>query len=103
MKVYIIDNIRKLKKIKKELEEDFVVESKENCNFKMTKNDYAIISDEEGSLEGIDKLKNIIFITNNKEYKYIWKIANELKTADIIDINLDELYISNRIKKLVGS
>lgn len=103
MKIYIVDNIRKLKKVKKELEEYFTVESKENCNFKMTKNDYAIVCDEEGSLEGIDKLKNIIFTTNNKDYKYIWKIANELKTIDIIDINLNENFISNRIKKLIGS
>lgn len=102
MKVYIIDNCRKTKKIKKMLEERFNVEEKENCKFKMTKNDYVIISDENGIEENIDKLKNIIFFVNNNEYKYIWKLANCYKTVDIIYSNLDEEYICKRIENLIG-
>ena len=102
MKLYIIDNTRKLKKIERELEEQFNVEAKENCKFKMTKNDYAILSDEFGLPEGLDKLKNIIFLVCRKENKYIWKLANDYKTIDIIDNEENEKYIFKRIERRVG-
>ena len=102
MKIYLIDNTKKIKKVKKELEETFIVETKENCKFKMTKNDFVVLSDETGTLEELDKLKNIIFITTNKDYKYIWKLANQCKTIDIIDNSAEDNYIVKRIKKIVG-
>ncbi|MBQ9314715.1 MAG: hypothetical protein IJ220_06990 [Clostridia bacterium] len=101
MKIYLIDNTRKLKKVGKELQEYFNIETKENCKFKMTKNDYVILSDEVGNLEGLEKLKNIIILTIKKDYKYIWRLVNNHKALDIIDNALDENYIAQRIEKLV--
>lgn len=97
MKIYIVDNTRKMKQIKKEFE-DYNIEIKENAKFKMTKNDYVILSDEEGTLDGIENLKNIFVLVKDKNYKYIWKLANAYKTIDIIDGNLDAIYIAERIK-----
>lgn len=103
MKLFLIDNTRKMKKIKKELEEEIVVDCKENLKFKMTKNDYVLLSDEVGSIEGLEKLKNIIILVTNKDKKYIWNLINNYKTIDIIDNSQDDLYISSRIKKIIGS
>lgn len=102
MKIYLIDNTSKIKRVKKELEQIFIIETKENCKFKMTKNDFVVLSDETGTLEGLDKLKNIIFLTTNKDYKYIWKLVNQYKTIDIIDNNAEEDYIVKRVKKIIG-
>lgn len=102
MKLYLVNNTRKLKKVKKILEEEFVIEEKENLKFKMTKNDYVIVSDEEGSLDGLENLKNIIILVNQKSYQYIWKLASHDKTIDIIDNDQDENYIANRIKAKIS-
>ena len=101
MKLYIVDNTRKMKEIKRALE-DYNLETKENVKFKMTKNDYVILSDEEGTLDGIENLKNIIILVKDKNYKYIWKLANAYKTVDIIDENMESEYIANRIKSLIS-
>lgn len=97
MKIYIVDNTRKMKQIKKEFVE-YNIEIKENAKFKMTKNDYVILSDEEGTFEGIENLKNIFILVKDKNYKYIWKLANAYRTIDIIDGELDAEYIAERIK-----
>ena len=78
--------------------EDFTIETKNDCKFKMTKNDYLIINEQ---MEGLDKQKNIFFITNSKEYKYIWNLVENYKTLDIIDSNLPVDYIVNRIKNKI--
>ena len=69
MKIFLIDNCILIKRINRLLEEMTVegIEVKDNCKFKMTKNDYVIISDEV-NLEGLEKLKNIIILTKNKDY-----------------------------------
>ena len=105
MKLYIINNTRKLKKIKHFLESNYEIsiEDKEDSNFKMTKNDFVLISDESKSLDGLEKLKNIIVLTQNKDYRYIWNIANNFKIIDIIDNDLTEDYISNRIVKNINN
>ena len=103
MKVFIVDNTRKLMKIRKELEKDFTVESKKDCSFKMTKNDFAIISDEIGLLDGAEKLKNVFFITTDKRPEAIWNYASNYNTVDIIDNKLDEAYMAQRIKKKMGA
>ena len=97
MKIYIVDTTRKLKKIKRELEREFHIETKENTNFKMTKNDYVIFSNEVGTMEGLEKLKNIFFLTENKEYRFVWQIITQYKVIDVIDNQSDETYIANRI------
>lgn len=101
MKIYIIDNTRKLKKIKNELEKEYDIEERDNINFKMTKNDYVILSDETKNIENLEKLKNIIILVEEKSYKYIWKLATEYKTIDIIDNEQDEKYIVERIKTTI--
>ena len=102
MKVYLIENSKKMIKIKKELEE-FNIESREDFKIKMTKNDFVIVNDDKEKTNEIEKLKNIIFITNEKDYKHIWKLANNYKTIDIIDSNQSEEYIATRIKRLIRS
>lgn len=100
MKIYIVDNTRKMKEIKRALEE-YNIEIKETTRFKMTKNDYVILSDEEGTLDGIENLKNVIILVKDKNYKYIWKLANTYKTVDIIDGNMETKYIVSRIEKSI--
>ena len=101
MKVFLIDNVRKMKRLRSMLEDKLNIESKDNCKFKMTKNDYVIISDEIGFPDELEKLKNIIFLIKDKSYKNIWRLANNYKAVDIIDSNLDEEYISYRICRLI--
>ena len=101
MKIYIVDNTRKMKEIKRALE-DYNVEIKDNAKFKMTKNDYVILSDEVGTLDGIENLKNIIILVKDKNYKYIWKLANSYKTIDIIDGSMDTKYIVSRIESCIS-
>ena len=97
MKICLLDTTRKLKKVKKILEQEFVVETKENLYFKMTKNDYVIVSNEVGTLEGLEKLKNIFLLTENKEYHFVWQCMMQYKLIDVIDNQLEESYIANRI------
>lgn len=99
MKIYLIDKYKR---------KDFIIKSfndyidvKEDCKFRMTKNDFVILSDTE-EMSGLDKLKNIILLTKNQEYKYVWKLINSYKLIDIIGENLDQEYIVERIKKKVG-
>lgn len=99
MKIYLIDKYRKKDFIIKSFGDE--IEIKENCKFRMTKNDFVITSESEET-EGLEKLKNIIFLTKNQEYKHIWKLANGFKTIDIIDESLKPEYIIERIKKKVG-
>ena len=101
MKIYIVDTTKKMKEIKKAFE-DYNLEIKENTKFKMTKNDYAILSDQNGINGEIKNLKNIIILVNSKDYKYIWKLANEYKVIDINDENMESEYISNRIKSIIS-
>ena len=100
MKIFLLDNDKIMKKIKKQLEEEYVIESKNDCNFKMTKNDFAIINNFY-PIDGIEKLKNIIFLTNNKEYNVVWNLATTYKTIDVIDCNQSDGYIINRIQKII--
>ncbi len=97
MKIYVVNKNNELNKIANCLE-DFTIETKNDCKFKMTKNDYLIINEQ---MEGLDKQKNIFFITNSKEYKYIWNLVENYKTLDIIDSNLPVDYIVNRIKNKI--
>lgn len=99
MKIYLIDKYKNKNFISKYFNQE--VEVKENCKFRMTKNDFVITSENEET-EGLEKLKNIIFLTKNQEYKHIWKLANDFKTIDIIDENLKAEYVIERIKKKVG-
>ncbi len=99
MKIFFVDKLNKYKKIIRELDNENI-ELKEDCNFKMTKNDFAII-DGDLELENIDKLKNIIFLVNIYEYKRIWKYANNYKTLDIIDAKMPADYIASRINKFI--
>ena len=99
MKVYYVDKFNNLIKIIKNLNYESV-ERKEDCKFRMTKNDYVIISDID-NFEGLEKLKNIIFLVKNKEYKSIWEILNSYKVLDVIDINMPVEYITKRINRLV--
>lgn len=99
MKIYLIDKYGNKNFILKNFEQ--YIEVKENCKFRMTKNDFVITSENEET-EGLEKLKNIIFLTKNQGYKHIWKLANDLKTIDIINENLKSEYIVERIKKKVG-
>ena len=84
------------------LEEKFNLEVREDCKFRMTKNDYVILSDELNDWSGLEKLKNIIMLVNKKEEKYIWNLVNQYHMVDIIDSNCDEKYILHRIEKIVG-
>ena len=101
MKIYMIDRTRKLKKIKKALEQDFVVESKEDAHFKMTKNDFVILSDEEGTWEDVDKLKNIIALVSHYEEAYIWDLVTRYAMVDIMDVQLEENDMIHRIKRTI--
>ena len=99
MKIFFVDKMNKFRNILKEFEcED--IEIKENCNFKMTKNDFAII-DGDIEFENLEKLKNIIFLVTQKDYKQIWKYANDYKTIDIIDATMPANYIKERIYKSI--
>ena len=102
MKIFLVGNTRKMNKISKILENNEIesIEIKENCKFRMTKNDYTILSDEY-ELADIDKLKNIIILVNRKDYKYIWKLSDTYKTLDIIDAYMNDEYIVERIKKVI--
>lgn len=103
MKIFLIDKYNNLNKFEKSLKEIEIenIEKKENCKFRMTKNDYILTSDE-NDLEGLDKLKNIIILVKNKEYKHIWNFVNRYKTLDVIDINMPSEYVAERIKRLVS-
>lgn len=99
MKIFCIDKYNNLNKIIKNLDCESV-ERKEDCKFRMTKNDYVVISDCD-DFNGLEKLKNIIVLVKDKNYKHIWKISNSYKTLDVIDINMPNEYIVKRIKRLV--
>lgn len=99
MKIYLIDKYKNKDFILKSFGDE--IEIKENCKFRMTKNDFVITSENEET-EGLEKLKNIIFLTKSQEYKRIWKLANDFKIIDIIDENLKPEYIIERIKKKIG-
>lgn len=102
MKIFLIDEGIKIKRINKELEKYEIenIELKENCKFKMTKKDYMIITDD-SKFDDLEKLKNIIIIVKNKDYKYIWQLANTYRTIDIIDSNMSDEYIAKRIEKII--
>lgn len=99
MKIYLIDKYKRKDFIIKNFND--YIDVKEDCKFRMTKNDFVILSDTE-EMNGLDKLKNIILLTKNQEYKYVWKLINSYKLIDIIGENLDQEYIVERIKKKVG-
>lgn len=99
MKFFYIDKNNSLNKLVNNFEFENI-ERKEDCKFRMTKSDYVLISDLE-SFEGLDKLKNIIVLAANKEYKHIWKIVSSYKVLDVIDMNMTNEYITKRINRLV--
>lgn len=103
MKIFVIDKFNEFGKIIKSLEiiGYETVEKKENLKFRMSKNDYVILDDKQ-ELEGLEKLKNIIMILNDKNYKKVWKFVSNYKTIDIIDSNVSEEYLVCRIDKLLG-
>ena len=103
MKIFLVTNSRKGKKIGKRLEEDYIVEWKEgNEPFKMTKNDYAILSDDINLSEYMEKGKKLILLVKEKEYSYIFSLAQKERVIDIIDINQEEEEIIQRIKRKIG-
>lgn len=97
MKIYIVDKYNELNKLINEFNEDNI-EIKNDCKFKMTKNDFLIVCEK---MEGLEKLKNIFFLTKSNDYKYIWNLANNYKTIDIIDFKLSADFIVNRIKNKI--
>ena len=99
MKFFYIDKFNDLSNFIKNFDFE-AIERKEDCKFRMTKNDYVLISDSD-SFEGLEKLKNIIVLVKNKDYKFIWKLSNLYKTIDVIDINMPVEYIVKRINRLV--
>lgn len=99
MKFFYVDKFNNLNKLVKNFDFESI-ERKEDCKFRMTKNDYVLISDED-SFEGLEKLKNVIVLVKNKEYKHIWKIANSYKVLDVIDIGMPIEYIAKRVSRLV--
>lgn len=99
MKFFYIDKNNNLSKIINKFEFENI-ERKEDCKFRMTKSDYVLISDLE-SFEGLDKLKNIIVLVDNKDYKHIWRIVSLYKVLDVIDINMSSEYIIKRVSELV--
>lgn len=99
MKIYFVDKYNTLNKFIKEF--DFEnIERKEDCHFRMTKNDYVIFSDE-NDFDGLDKLKNIIILVKSKDYKHIWRLVTDYKTLDVIDIDMPTSYVAKRINRLV--
>lgn len=103
MKIFVVEKKRKFKKIIKDLELIFgdAIVSQNDCNFKMTKNDYTIIGDDDLDDECIN-LKNIIVLSNDCTYKNIWKLVCKFNLADIIDSAMESKYIIDRIKAKVG-
>ena len=103
MKIFVVDKFNEFAKVIRKLEKIGYdgVERKENLKFRMTKNDYVILDDKQ-ELEGLEKLKNIIMILNDKNLKNVWKMVNDYKTIDIIDSGVSEEYLVNRIDKLLG-
>ncbi len=103
MKIFVVDKFNKFASIIRKLEKIGYdgVERKENLKFRMTKNDYVILDDNQ-ELEGLEKLKNIVMILNDKHYKNVWKMSNDYKTIDIIDSNVSEEYLVSRIDRLLG-
>ena len=99
MKFFYIDKNNSLNKLINNFEFENI-ERKEDCKFRMTKYDYALISDSD-SFDGLEKLKNIIVLVSNKEYKHIWKMVSSYKVLDVIDINMSSEYIVKRINRLV--
>lgn len=103
MKIFVVDKFNEFAKVIRKLEKIGYdgVERKENLKFRMTKNDYVILDDKQ-ELEGLEKLKNIIMILNDKNLKNVWKMVNDYKTIDIIDSGVSEEYLVNRIDKILG-
>lgn len=103
MKIFVVDKFNKYGKVIKKLEKIGydAVERKENLKFRMLKNDYVILDDKQ-ELDGLEKLKNIIMVLNDKNYKNVWKFANNYKTIDIIDSDVSEDYLVCRVDKLLG-
>lgn len=103
MKIFVIDRFNEFGKTIKSLEKIGyeTVEKRENLKFRMSKNDYVILDDKQ-DLEGLEKLKNIIMILNDKNYKNVWKFVSDYKTIDIIDSKVSEEYLVCRIDKILG-
>lgn len=101
MKIYVVSSNRQMQKLKMELEKSYDVEEKENGKIRMTKNDFVLLSDEEGTLEGMEKLKNIIFLASHQEPSYVWKLVTQYKTIDIIDSRMEEEYIVSRVQRVI--
>lgn len=102
MKIFLVDKYNELGKHLRKLEKlDIVsVEKKDDCKFKMTKNDFAIITDN-NEFEGIEKLKNIIVLTKKSEKNHIWNMINRYKVIDVIDFKMPVEYACERIERLV--
>lgn len=102
MKLFFVDKYNELRNCIKELKNYDIenIERKEDCKFKMTKNDFVVFCDD-NDFDGAEKLKNIIMISKQKEKKNIWNIVNNYKTIDVIDFEMPVEYICRRIERLV--
>lgn len=102
MKIFFVDKYNNFNKLIKYIHDNGIesIERKEDLKFRMTKNDYVIMPDE-NPFEGLDKCKNIIMLASSKEYKHIWKLVNSYKTLDVISEDMPNEYILGRIKRLV--
>ena len=102
MKIFLIDKYGKYYDLVKKLHKNGIanIEVKNDCNIRLTKNDFVIYVDDNESIE-ISKTPSIIILTDNKEPNYIWNIANKYNCNDIIDINLDVDYIAKRIANIL--
>lgn len=100
MKFFYIDKLNTLNGLIKKLNFENI-ERKEDFKFRMTKNDYLLISDS-SDFEGLEKFKNIIVLVKNKDYKNIYSLIKSYNVLDVIDIGMSTEYIANRITRLVG-
>ena len=73
----------------------------ENVKHRINKTDIVITVDFENEYENYKKISNLIILTNKKDKKEIWNMANKLNTKDIISLENNEEYIIKRIEKML--
>ena len=77
------------------------IEIKESVKHRINKTDIVITVDFENEYENYKKINNLIILTNKKDKKEIWNMANKLNTKDIISLENNEEYIIKRIEKML--